>query len=302
MTVGIYIAIILLLRVVQAFFNKRSSMEIKSIPMLIGYNSYKNALSALLGVFLILFAGNGFRADLPTVLIASFSGIALFFSGFCSIYAMKSGTVSLSSMFGTAGMLIPIAAGALFFGQPVKPMQLVGMGLFFVSAYLLICSSKEIYAGFDLKTLLLLTGSLVANGCTMLAQQMFTRYVPEGDVSVFSFLSFAIIALLSGLLYGGIALGKNKKQKTKDQERFAPSRALLLCGVALAVSVFVINQLATLSTALISPVILFAFINGGGTIISAIVAAVVYREKLTGKSCAGILLGVASLLLIKAFA
>ena len=43
MTVGIYIAIILLLRVVQAFFNKRSSMEIKSIPMLIGYNSYNHS-------------------------------------------------------------------------------------------------------------------------------------------------------------------------------------------------------------------------------------------------------------------
>lgn len=293
---GLYIFIILLFRIVQALFNKRSSIEIKNVPMLIGYNSFKNSISAILGLILIIIGGAGFKADVLTVLIAAFSGVSLFFSGFCSIYAMKSGTVSLNSMFGTAGMIIPIAAGAIFFNAQVAPMQFVGLALFFVSAYLLIGASKTVYSNFSYKTLLLLIGSLVANGCTMLAQQMFTKYVPDGDVSVFSFLSFGIIAVLSGVFYTVLNVGKKEKR-----ENTRLSKVLLICGVALAVSVFVINQLATISTALVSPVILFTFINGGGTIISTLVAAIVYKEKISKKTAMGIIIGVASLVIIKAF-
>ena len=293
--VSVYISVILLFRVVQALFNKRSSLEIKNLTMLVGYNAFKNAISAVLGLALILAAGKGFHFSPMTVLIASFSGLALFFSGFFSIYSMKSGTVSVNSMFGTAGMLIPIIAGAVFFSQPIAPMQLAGLALFFLSAYLLIGASRQVYANFSGKTLLLLIGTMIANGCTMLSQQMFTRYVPEGDVSVFSFLSFGIIALLSSVLYKTLPGSRDKTVDTRL------NRPLIICGVALAVSVFFINQLATLSTALLSPVILFAFINGGGTIISTLVAALVYRERITAKTGLGIVIGIASLLIIKAF-
>lgn len=294
--VSLYIFIILLFRVVQALFNKRSSIEIKNLTMLVGYNSFRNLISAVLGLVLIFIGGIGFKIEPLTVLIATFSGISLFFSECCGIYAMKSGTVSLNSMFGTAGMIIPIAAGALLFNKPVTPLQLAGLGLFFISAYLLIVASKSVYSNFSCKTLLLLLGSMVANGCTMLAQQMFTTYVTDGDVSVFSFLSFGIIAVLSGVFYTVLSsVKKEEKEATKL------STTLIICGIALAVSVFVINQLATISTALVSPVILFTFINGGGTIISTLVAAIFYREKISAKTAFGIIIGIASLVIIKMF-
>lgn len=294
---GTYIIIILLLRVVQAFFNKRSSNGIKNITMLVGYNAFKNAISAVLGLVLVLIAGVGFHVDFMTVLLATCSGLALFFSGFCSIYAMKSGTISLNSMFATAGMIIPIVAGALLFNKPVAPMQGIGLMTFFFSAYLLINASKTVYSNFSYKTLLLLIGNTFANGCTMLAQQMFTTYVPEGDVSVFSFLSFGIIAILSTIFYG-ILRGTNTVQKEKDT---GISKQLVVCGIALATAVFIINQLATICTRTVPPVVLFTFINGGGTMISTIVAAIVYKEKITRKTACGIILGVVSLVIIKAF-
>lgn len=293
---GISIFVILLCRVVQAFFNKLSSNEIKNLPMMVSYNAFQNTVSAVLGLVLILIAWQGFKVDVLTVVIAAFFGLALFFATFCSIYAMKSGTVGLTSMFGTAGMIIPIIAGVFLFDTAVAPMQLAGLALFFLSAWLLIGSSRKIYSNFNFKTLLLLIGALVANGGTMLAQQMFTAYVPEGDVSVFSFLSFGIIAVLSAV-FGRILLvtGSVKKEEAKL------SKSLIVCGVALAAAVFVINQLATISTQLVSPVILFTFINGGGTIISTLVAAVVYKEKISKRTALGIIVGIASLVIIKLF-
>lgn len=296
----LYIGIIMLFRVVQAIFSKQSSNEVKNVRILVVYSTYRMAISSAFGLALILIAGNGFHLDWKTVLIASFSGIMLFLSGACSIFCMKSGTVSLDSMFGTAGMLIPMFAGIFLFNQPVRPLQWGAVAIFFVSAWLLVRNSKKTYTNFSFKTVLLLAGSLLSNGCTMLAQQLFTQTVPDGDVSAFTLISFGVIAILGGIV-SLILLTNEKRTGNYVASDFRLSKKLLLCGFALATAVFVINQLATLSTALVSPVVLFAFINGGGTIIATVVAAILYREKLTPSSVIGVLLGIASLVMIKLF-
>ncbi len=293
--VALYISIIMLCRVVQAIFNKMSSNEVKSIKGFVGYEALKHSISTALGVILVLIAEVGFKADIKTVLIAGFSGLTLFASGFCSIYGMKSGTVSLNSMFGTAGMLVPMLAGIFLFGIPVSLMQWLGVAIFFFSAWLLIGSSKQVYK-FSFKTMLLLIGSLLANGGTMLAQQLFTQWVPDGDVSIFSMFSFGIIAILSGIAFLFIKPGK-----AESAEKTKMSKKLMISAVALAIAVFIINQLATISTALLPPAVLFAFINGGGTIISTIVAAIMYKEKLTLRTALGVIIGIASLVIIKIF-
>ena len=294
----IYISIILLFRVVQAIFNKRSSNQVKSIPMLVGYTSFKMAISAFLALFLIIVSGNGFKIDFLTFLIGTFSGVTLFLATFFSIYSMKSGTVSLSSMFGTAGMLVPLFAGIFLFNQPIRAMQWVGVAIFFVSAFLLAKSSKQTYSNFSFKTIFLLIGSMLANGGTMLAQQFFTAYVPDGDVSVFSFISFGVLALLGAIVFI-ILYFKNKNCKSPTEIKL--SKSLVICGIALAIAVFVINQLATISTALVAPVILFTFINGGGTVISTVVAALMYKEKLSLYTVLGVIIGIVSLIIIKIF-
>ncbi len=290
----VYIGIILIARVVQAIFSKRSSNEIKGISHFIKYTAFSLSVSAILGLGLIIASGNGFKIDFLTFIIGTFSGLSLFFANFCNIYGMKTGTVSVNSMFATAGMLVPLISGIVLFGQPINLMQWIGVLIFFVSAFLLIQASKEVNNKFNIKTLLLLIGSLVSNGATMLAQQFFAEYVPNGDVSVFSFISFGIVALASGIL----VLFSPKSDEAKSENL---SKNLIICAIALAAAVFLINQLATISASLVTPVILFTFINGGGTIISTIVAAVMYKEKLNTRTVLGVLIGILSLVIIKIF-
>ena len=78
-------------------------------------------------------------------------------------------------MFGTAGLIIPCICGVFLFGETMSAMQLVGIAVFFISAWLLIQSSKQIYPHFSLKTFALLAVVLVSNGLTMLLQK-YTRF------------------------------------------------------------------------------------------------------------------------------
>lgn len=87
---------------------------------------------------------------------------------------------------------------------------------------------------------------------------------------------------------------------------FADSRAearlpknVFLYGLALAAAVFLINQLATLSAPLMSSVALFALINGGATVISALVGALFFRERLTARSVLGLAVGIGALVLVQ---
>ena len=292
----IYLFSILIARVIQAIFSKLSSKETENIVQTVKYTAYQYTVSALLGLVLLLTDISGIKIDLPTIAIALLSGISLFFSTFFTIYGMKSGTVSLVSMFSTAGLLVPIIAGAFMFKQPVSLVQWVGIVLSFLSAWLLIKSSENTYNGFNFKTFLLLIGAMLSNGLTMLAQQMYTHYVPGGNISLFSFLSFGAVTIFG--VPTALAMGRSEKNADLDKNL---SKTLYICGFALAVAVFVINQFATSLTALLPPVFLFTFINGGGTIISTLVAAVMYKEKLSLYSILGVIIGLSSMIIIKLF-
>ncbi len=289
---SLYIGIILFCRVAQHLCNKKTSNEIRELPVFIHYAAVRQILSALLAVLLIIIARNGFHCDFRTVLIAAFSGLMLVLNMACSITALKSGTIALNSLFNTAGLLVPCFAGIFLFNQPMSFGQWIGLAVLFVAAYLLIGSSKSIYKGFSAKTLLILLGGMLSNGCIMLAQEMFSHYVPDGSVSVFSFFSFGILGLFLTVL-----TPITYRRSHREIAKLSPS--LIRYGVILSLTVFIINQLVTLSASLIPPAVLFAFVNGGSMMIGAIVAAVKFHEKLTVKSAIGIMLGLAALIMIK---
>lgn len=293
--VAIYLLLIMFGRLLQAIFNKHASNKLTDLCSLIGFSTFQFFCSCIPCLLIILLSGNDFKIDLLTVLLSLFLGLSMFLSGACNIFAMKSGTVALGSMFGTAGMLIPLIAGIFLFNSPISIFQWLGVVIFFVAAYFLIGSSKKIYTNFSFKTVLFLIGSLVFNGCSALAQQMFTHYVPNGNVSVFTFLSFCVIAVLGLLVFACI------KKTNSTEKQPSDIKTLAISAVALAIAVFIINQVITISTTLIAPVMLFTFANGGGTIISTIVGATMYKEKLTVQSIVGIILGIASLIIIKIF-
>lgn len=291
----IYIGIILLCRVMQHFFGKKTSMLITDLRKYVKYGIFSQLVSAAMGLILIVVSGKSLKADSAVVLISVFSGVMLAVSSYCSTFALQTGTMTMSSMFSTAGLLIPCLFGAFLFNHPMSAWQWVGIAMFLAAAYFLTADAKNTRSEFSLKTVVLLICSLLSNGFVMLSQQMFSFYRPEADVSVFSFLSFGtggvlLFAMLPFML----------KSENKSGESGKLPKALYGYGALLALAVFIINQLATEAAAFVSPAVLFSFINGGSTIIATVVAWLCYNEKLTKEKAAGLVIGIISLIIIKA--
>ncbi len=288
---------ILLLRVVQSITGKACSKRMPSEPSeIVFYMSFRMAISALFAVILLMLSGGilGEILNMPTSgwLIACLTGITLTVSTICGLFAMRYVSVVLSSLFGAAGLLIPTIGGIFLYKQRVAAGQWIGILFLFAAAVLLAASSQKTNGKITPKAIGLLFGSMLANGSTMLLQTLFKNYVPNGNVSVYSFLQFAIPAValfIAGMLFSGppgTAIWKNLKPLT---------------GVTLfaSASLFGISQVSTIASAVIPLAVLFPISDGGHTVIAAIVAALIYKERFTVKNAFGILIGVSGLVMIK---
>lgn len=291
----IFLIIILLLRVPQNFSSKKTSGLVTNSQSYFLYGTYSYILAGLIAFVMLLFDGmSGF--SLPAVGISSLGAVSLAVSLFCSIEALKSGVMVLAAMAGSAGLLLPCIAGIFMFNEPMKPMQFIGIALLIFSGWLLIGYSKEQTGSFTPRTLLLLIGSMLSNGSVMLAQKMFSKYLPDTSVSIFSFLTFGLIGI--GMFIGLVPSLLSQSGRAKIA---AVPKPVFLYGTISSIILLAINQLATLAGRNVPSAIMFPINDGGATIITAITAAIFFKEKLTVRSVCGLILGIGSLIVINLF-
>lgn len=291
----IFLIIILLLRVPQNFSSKKTSGLVTNSQSYFLYGTYSYTLAGLIAFVMLLFDGmSGF--SLPAVGISALGAVSLAVSLFCSIKALKSGVMVLAAMAGSAGLLLPCIAGIFMFNEPMKPMQFIGIALLIFSGWLLIGYSKEQTGSFTPRTLLLLIGSMLSNGSVMLAQKMFSKYLPDTSVSIFSFLTFGLIGI--GMFIGLVPSLLSQSGRAKIA---AVPKPVFLYGTISSIILLAINQLATLAGRNVPSAIMFPINDGGATIITAITAAIFFKEKLTVRSVCGLILGIGSLIVINLF-
>ena len=291
----IFLIIILLLRVPQNFSSKKTSGLVTNSQSYFLYGTYSYTLAGLIAFVMLLFDGmSGF--SLPSVGISALGAVSLAVSLFCSIEALKSGVMVLAAMAGSAGLLLPCIAGIFMFNEPMKPMQFIGIALLIFSGWLLIGYSKEQTGSFTPRTLLLLIGSMLSNGSVMLAQKMFSKYLPDTSVSIFSFLTFGLIGV--GMFIGLVPSLLSQSGRAKIA---AVPKPVFLYGTISSIILLAINQLATLAGRNVPSAIMFPINDGGATIITAITAAIFFKEKLTVRSVCGLILGIGSLIVINLF-
>ncbi len=295
----LFLGIILILRVIQKITGKAMSNDMPSEPRgLSEYLSIKSAMSALAALILLALTTNIADAvsGMPALgwIISIATGITLTVSSACSLLALKHTSVLLNALFGAAGLLVPTISGIFIFGEKVGVGQWCGIACLLLAALLLASSSGKTNGKITFKTLLLLFGSMLANGTTMLLQTLYRRFVPGGDVSLYSFLQFVIPAI--ALLLASFMIGLFKRNQAP---RVKYSNKLMLCTALSAIALFGISQISTIASKTIPVAVLFPISDGGGMIISGIVAWLIYRERLTVKSTLGIIMGVLGLCLIK---
>ncbi len=297
--VYLLLGMILVLRAVQSITGKACSNRMPTEQCgIVSYMALRMGISAAAAVILLLLSGefgkSFLQMPLTGWLLAVATGISLILSTLSSLLVMKRASVVLVSLFSMAGLLVPTISGIFLFGQPVAAGQWMGIALLFAATFFLSSASKETNGSIDWKTVFWLLVCMFSNGCTMLFQTLYKNNVPDGSISLYSFLQFALPAVI--LFVTALLWSIRKKQPIPGTDR-----ELFGFTVFAAAAVFGISQISTAASAMIPVAVLFPVSDGGGMIISAITAALVFKEKLTIKSILGIIIGIAAIILIQIF-
>lgn len=293
---------IALMRVAQKVCSKKVSNAVAG-RIFFHYGGYYNLMSALFSLITLALVGfHGFT--LGTVLCALATALCLAIELFAGIEALKSSTLIVNQMFSVGALFIPCIVGIFFFDEPMSLWQWLGLVLFVVAMYFMVSKTgqKESEAAFHIsaRTVLLLVVMLLAGGGTMVAQKAFGKIVPDGNAAMYSFLMFALNALILYAGYGIVWLKERKKGPVAATP--APSErlpgVLLICGLILAFAVFVINMLVTNLGKSVDSAILFSVSSAISILITILVGAIYYKEKITWKNVVGIVLCVGALAII----
>ena len=296
---------IALMRVAQKVTAKKVSKEVGG-RIFFRYGGYYNLLSALFSLITLFIVGfDGF--NIPTVLCAFATAICLALELFATIEGLKVTTLVVNQIFSVGALIIPCIVGIFFFNEPMSIWQWLGIGLFVVAMYFMVSGPKQSNAKkvekLSLKTIMLLLLTLFAGGGTMVAQKAFAVVVPNGSVAAYSFLMFALNAIILYVGYGISSIMKNNKVKTletvvEEKQSCTLPKVLLVCGLILAFAVFVINMLVTELGKYINSAVLFSVSYAIGIVITILVGAIFYNEKITIKHIIGIVLCVGALALV----
>lgn len=303
------------MRVIQKVCGKKVSNEVVG-KTFFHYGGYYNLMSALFSLITLAIVGfNGF--NFPTVLCALGTALFMAVELFAGIEAIKGCTLIVSQMFGVGALFIPCLVGIFLFDEPMSVWQWLGLLLFMVAMYFLVApstkkSQNEPVKKMSLKTIAYLIVCLLTGGGTMVVQKVFAVLVPNGNVAMYSFLMFALNALiLYSCYFVGVFLQRTKRvrevDKTVTENRTETpacagwqrlSKLLLICGLLLAFAVFVINMLVTEIGKTVPSAILFSVSYAISIIITILVGSIYYKEKISWKNVIGIVLSVGALAII----
>ncbi len=229
----------------------------------------------------------------PTVLaIAALSGITSSIFVVSWLLSVKKGAYMMMDVFLMLGLIIPIVSSGIIYEEHITLRQLLGMIVLFVAALIMCSYNSSIKGKMTVSSIILLIVCGASNGLTDLSQKLFIEQGGNAEVSVFNFYTYIFSALVLGLCYLMF------KQKNHSESGGVKLKHIFGYILVMSVCLFINSYFNTMAAAYLPSAQLYPLSKGVALILSSIMAAVFFKERLTLKCIFGMILAFAALLLI----
>ena len=262
------------------------------------YNLITSAVSAVL----LLVMADSLQASLFTVLLALVFGIVTALQAIFILQALECGPLSYTTVIISLSMLIPTVSGALFWGESIVPIQIVGIVLMVLCFILSVDTSGEQKKA-TLKWLVFCAVAFVLTGAIGIMQKLHQSSPHKAELDAFLIIAFAFSCVYSASSWGILAI-KNRSteqpaESTEDAEggkkpifSWLPILLMMLCGGCIAIN----NKLNLFLSGVMDSAIFFPVVNGVGLILTSLAAFLLFRERLTRRQWLGLATGIAAVL------
>lgn len=241
----------------------------------------------VLSAALFFLFSSGFKLDFKAAVIPYSLGFAASYgmAVLMGFLAIKVGSLSLTSLVNSYSLIIPTFWGLFFMGEGASLFFWVGLGILFVSLFLMNFGRSGIKI--TLKWVVFVFLSFLGNGicsAVLTAQQKTFGGLYKSEMMITALFTVAIVLIAVAAF----------KERGEIKESLRGTHFMIACGVANGVC----NLLVMILSVKMPASIMYPVISGGGIVITGIVSVLIYREKLSVNQYVALLLGTVSVVLM----
>lgn len=248
----------------------------------------------------VLFLFGGIKTLSPfTFLTACGFGALTLIQSYFMLRAYDSGSFAYTSVIVSLSTIIPAFSGAIFWNETLYPVQIAGIVLLVLCFSLCVGKDKE-KKQMSVKWLAYVFLAFLSTGFIGVMQKVHQSSAYADELNGFLIISFLISALAAGICAVIALKRKNAEQNDNvdGEEKPAKGVAYFLLIVLSGVGVALNNVINLYLSGKVDSAVFFPIVNGGGLILVTLCAVVLYREKLSVKQWAGIIVGIISVVLL----
>ena len=292
----LFLSLALAAGLTKGFCGKKISGATKTLADASLINLLRMAFCVAIGAALMLAGGviHFANFDAPTILAAAFSWV--FTSAFVVTWliSVRTGAYVMLDVFLMLGVSVTVSCCRIFFGEEIRPNQIIGFVILVVAAYIMCSYNISLNGRMTVGKLALLLLCGAANGFVDFSQKLFVYHAPNGNVAEFNFYTYLFSALV--LLFVFVFL-KLREPSDEAREPFSMKRAIPYVSV-MAVCLFLNSYFKTLAAARLDSAVLYPLNQGLALMLSMVMAAVFFKERITARCVIGLCLAFGGLLII----
>ena len=292
----LFLAISLLAGSTKGFCGKKTSGFLTEYKDAMFINFIRMLFCVVIGLAVMLFGGNikSLAIDGKTLFITACSGITTSFFVVSWLVSVKRGAYMMLDVFLMLGVIVTIFLSCAVYGETVKTTQIIGLAVLLVSVKIMCSYNNSIKSKMSMGSFLLLVLCGVSNGLTDFSQKMFVKSSADANIAVFNFYTY-VFSAVSLLIFYFIFKLKFSSGGASGKDIF---NKIVIYVLIMSVCLYAASYFKTKAALYLSSAELYPLSQGMSLILSSLMSAFLFKEKLTIKCIIGIITAFAALLII----
>lgn len=294
----LFLSLALLAGAAKGFCGKKVSGVASTLAGASMINFLRMAFCIAIGACLTLAGGvipfANFNGEM--ILISALSGISTAVFVISWLISVRSGAYVMLDVFLMLGVGVTVSCCRIFLGEEIRLNQIIGFIILVIAAYIMCSYDISLNGKMSVGKIALLILCGVANGLTDFSQKLFVHNIEGGNTAEFNLYTyiFASVTLLAVVVFMRI---REKRRGEKTKEKIFTLKVVLIVAI-MAICLFLNSFFKTLAATGLDSAILYPLNQGAALILSLLMAAIFFKEKITVRCVIGICLAFVALLII----
>lgn len=294
-----FLSLALIAGVTKGYCGKKTSFAIETRSDSMIMNVLRMLLCIVIG-FLLIMAQNDSASLVPDakmLLISALSGVASAAFVVSWLLSVRSGAYMMVEVFLLVGVIVPIALCRIFFGEETGVWQIVGIAVLLVAVFIMCTYNASLKGKMTAGAFLLLLLCGISNGLADFSQKLFVKLTEDGSAAAFNFYTYVFAAVALALAY----IIFRRIDRRGGAELRSPAeviRPIWLYVLIMAVCLFANSFFKTQAAQYLDAVQLYPLNQGCAVILSLLMSAIIFKERINAKCIVGICLSFVALIMI----